>query len=210
MRVKNFATVLAAGVSMFASAAVLADDDFGFDFDGVYILGGVGVAGVEDSGFTDSNSDYDDYAVEPTLESKADFAWRAGLGAWLTDNFALEFNYIGMSNQHDTSGDYKIETRDMYFLDISGLGRCNFTEELWGFARLGVAWAGVKRSLYDEGAKTSSDTEGGMGASLGIGAQYDFTDMIGLRLEASTIQALNNNDMYAATGNIVINFGELM
>ena len=210
MRVKNLATVLAAGVSMFASAAVLADKDFGFDFDGVYILGGVGVAGVEDSAFTKSPSDFDDEIAIPTLESKADLAWRAGLGAWLTDNFALEFNYIGMSDQSDSKGDFRIETRDMYFLDVSGLGRCNFTEELWGFARLGVAWAGVKRNIRLDDTRIASDTEGGMGASLGIGAQYDFTDMIGLRLEASTIQALNNNDMYAATGNIVISFDELM
>jgi opacity protein-like surface antigen len=203
MRVKNFATVLAAGVSMFASAAVLADKDFGFDFDGVYILGGVGVAGVEESAFGGE----DDYG----LVSSADFAWRAGAGAWLTDNFAIEFNYIGMANQEDSKDHAELETRDMYFLDISGLGRCDFTEQLWGFARLGVAWAGMKRSVeFNEEFTHSINDDGGMGASLGIGAQYDFTDMIGLRLEASTIQALNNNDMYAATGNIVVNFGELM
>lgn len=217
MQVKQLAATMIAGVATLASASAFAD----FDMEGLYILGGVGVAGIENSGFADSDdvTSVDGVAVAPGYASEAEFAWQGAIGVWLTDNFALQANYIGITNEgdhKDVGGNhFNIDIDDSYYVDISGLGRCDFDDNLWGYARLGVAWAGNKRtetftdSDNDFTINTHSD-EGGLGAAIGIGAQYDFTEMFGLRLEASTVQALNDNDMYAATASVVVNFGELM
>jgi hypothetical protein len=254
MQVRNIAKTMVVGVAALASAAAFAGDDFdGFDFDGLYILGGVTYAGINDANFEDKDSHDHNFggaflADTDDLKAKGNIGWRGGLGAWLTDNFAVEFNYFGIGNMHSESGHESIDisipeldelhitadgkqelhTKGFYSFDLSGLGRCYFTDNLWGFARLGVAYTSVTRELkavgsfditrgddipVDSGsgsADISEQKQGGMGAAIGIGAQYDFTEMFGLRAEASTIQALNNDDSYAIGLNLVVNFGELM
>jgi opacity protein-like surface antigen len=207
MKVRNIATTMVAGLATLASASVLA-----FDFDGIYVLGGVGVAGVNDSKFSDSgDGEYFDGTVVPLTEARTDFAWRGGLGFWMTDNIALEANYIGLSSHTDDKGGLELESKSLNFWDLTGLGRCFIADQFWVFGRAGVAYADKTTTLTStDGTFAHEDDNGGLGASVGVGAQYDFTPMIGLRVEASTIQALNDNDMYAVTGNLVINFGELM
>jgi opacity protein-like surface antigen len=150
----------------------------------------------------------------PLREARTDFAWRGGLGFWLTDNIALEGNYIGLSSHTDEKtfggASYELESKSLNFWDITGLGRCFIADQFWVFGRAGIAYGDKVTTGKQDGEDVFKDDNGGLGASLGVGAQYDFTPMIGVRLEASTIQALNENDMYAVTGNVVINFGELM
>lgn len=228
MQVRNIAKTMVFGLASLASASALA-----FDFDGVYVLGGIGYAGVEDAKFNDDtsrnfNGQYLGDTAGRSKEADGNLSWRAGLGSWLTDNFAIEVNYFGIADMDSkyytdykdgTSSQTELKTTGMYWIDVSGVGRCNFTDNLWGFARLGVAWAKVDRKEYirfykggesaGKGKVAQQDT-GGLGAALGIGAQYDFTPMFGARVEVSTVQALNNNDMYAVTGALVVNFGEFM
>jgi opacity protein-like surface antigen len=235
MNIRKTTVSVIAGVATLASASALA-----FDFDGIYVLGGVGVAGVNDSKFAD-NDDFTSFAGGdyPELEAKTDFAWRGGLGMWLTDSFALEFNYIGLKSETSSTNtvlednadvtrtaEWDLKTGSMSFFDVSLLGRKYVADQFWVFGRLGVAYARVSRTVDETETEVFHDggginevlptqtvlheDEGAMGAAVGVGAQYDFTPMFGVRLEASTIQALNNDDMYAVTGNLVVNFGELM
>ena len=217
MQVRNIAKTMVLAASTLASVSA-----FAWDYDGIYALGGVSYAGVEQAQFSDEN--FGDDFENGNLESSGNIGWRAGLGAWLTDNFAVEVNYFGIANMNDEIShedaignvvEHELNVKDMYFLDLSGMGRCFFDDNFWGFARMGVAWAMVEREVYREVNEAdrdlvSKDDEGGMGFSLGIGAQYDFTPMIGVRVEASTVQALNENDMYAVSGNLVLNFGEIL
>lgn len=122
--------------------------------------------------------------------------------------------------------DADLHTKGMAFFDISGLGRFNLNKRLWSFLRVGIAYATVDREMsgttqaYDAntGAPvngevdhfTAREDQGGIGLALGFGAQYDFTPMIGLRLEANTVQAENENNMYSIGANVVINFDDII
>lgn len=202
MKVRNIAASMVAGVATLASASALA-----FDFDGVYILGGVGIAGFNDGEFTNEENDSSE------LEARSDFAWRGGLGAWVTDNIAFEINYFGVPEETSYTENHSQElTTSGSFWDITGLGRCYIADDFWVFGRAGVALSHIEREVETERTEHTVDLheENGLGASLGVGMQYDFHEVVGIRVEASTIQALNDNDMYAVTGNVVVNFGELM
>jgi hypothetical protein len=223
MQVKNLARTAVLGVATLASASSFAFMEDMFDFDGVYALGGIVYGGVEDAQWGDRNVNFQSNRITGSnLEAAGELGWRGGLGAWLADDFAIEFNYIGLGDINEDrngtliAGDQttpvygQLNTTDSMFFDLSALSRCYFDEDLWAFARLGVAVAKVKREMHFNHVQAAEQDEAGWGFSLGLGAQYDFTEMFGVRLEASTIQAANDNDLYAISANVVVNFEELM
>lgn len=220
MQVKNLARTAVLSVATLASASSFAMMDM-FDFEGVYVLGGIGYAGIDNANFGDRHGQNPNAVSGTNLKAAGELAWRGGFGAWLADDFALEFNYIGVAdikeernggsfNGTTPTGYAQLETKDSMFYDISALGRCYFDDDFWGFLRIGVALGDIQRKAYLNHVQVSGETESGLGYSLGLGAQYDFTEMFGLRLEGSTVQATNDNDVYAVTANLVINFEELM
>lgn len=207
---KTSAKTYVAAIALCASSTL-----FAYDYNGLYIVGGAGYGVIEDGQFA-SNS-------EPwNLKSNSSLVWRAGVGTWFTDTIGLEFNWHGMRGMDDNASinfegnEYtsKLKVSKQNFFDLSAIGRCFLSEKFSVFGRLGPAYAETKREvkIYENGAyiNNSRQENGGIGAALGVGAQYDFTPAIGLRLDATTIQATNNNDLYAVTGNIVVNFGGLM
>jgi len=232
MQVRNLAKSLVIGAALLGSSSVLA-----LGLDGVYVLGGVGYTGIEDAKFASSNNlnGGSAFGNPSNLEADGDLSWRAGIGMWVWDNFGVEFNYQGLRNftntKHSTvpdnavtedlgiNGDAvyeKLHVSNVSFFDISGIGRCFFTEDekFWGFARAGVAYATIKRKVefVDESNPAvgyAKDNEGGMGATAGLGVQYDIIPAVGVRLEGSTIQALNNNNSYGVTANVVVNLSNL-
>lgn len=221
MQVKNLARTAVLGVAALASASSFAFMENYMDFDGVYILGGIGYAGIDNANFGDRHGQNPNGVSGTNLEAAGELAWRGGFGAWMTDNFALEFNYIGVADINEDrnggsfdgttpSGYAQLNTTSSMFYDISGVGRCFFADDFWGFARIGLALGSIDREAYLNHVQVSGEENTGLGYSLGVGAQFDFTEMFGLRLEGSTVQATNDVDVYAVTANLVINFEELM
>ena len=213
MQVRNLAKSLVIGAALLGSSSLLA-----MGLDGVYVLGGVGYTGLDNAKFGNK------LVGDNALEADGDFSWRAGAGVWLWDNFGLEFNYQGLRNKDDsrrvdlggTAYTEHLNIDRTALFDISGIGRCFFTadEKLWGFARAGVAYAHLERETTANDDVTgalvySEKGKNGMGAVAGLGVQYDFVPAVGVRLEGSTIQALNNNDSYSVTANVVVNLSSL-
>lgn len=221
----NTKNIIGALVAITVSTPALA-----LDFDGIYVVGGVGVGTINDSKFSDQDDgeNTNDIFI-PGLEARADFAWRGGVGIWLLDNFAIEANYMGMSNHTDkisgVEGDTipgpadhfaaTLKTSSLNFWDLTGLGRFFLAEDLWLYGRIGIGYAdriAVETITDDSGFVVIQDTDdnGGLGFAAAIGGQYDMNEWLGVRVEASTIQGINDNIVYVATGNIVLTFEEFL
>ena len=211
MKMKNIPmSTFVASAALLASSSVIA-----YDYSGLYILGGAGYGVVEDAQFSEHH-DLND------LKSESNLVWRAGIGTWISSNIGIEANWHGMKGTDDTAstvigGDTftsKLEVSRLNFFDLTAIGRCFLAEKVSVFGRAGPAYASIKRegTSYMNGEVIGGGREdnGGVGMAVGAGFQYDFTPAIGARVEATTIQAANNNDLYALTGNLVVNFGAFM
>ncbi len=232
-RVLSCAVVLSS--TILTSVSALAWEDADNAFEEVYVLGGVTYTRVDETQFGQDSHNYNGEVFNNRMELSSDgnIGWRAGIGTWITEYLALEFNYFGVADinsddifvsLHDFSTppesyevDGHMHTTDMSFFDLSGVGRLDLDENFWTFLRVGVAYATVNREMSGTLTEittggptvpfTSQEEDGGFGVAIGIGGQYDFNSLIGLRVEANTVQAENNNNMYAIGANIVFSFG---
>jgi OmpA-OmpF porin, OOP family len=115
-----------------------------------------------------------------------DTAWRIFGGYQFHKNFALELGYADLGKAHGSgvvlgtpiSVDVKAKA-----WDLVAVGILPVMEQLSLHGKLGFARWDVDASANATGIGSASASDNGTDLTYGVGAQYDFTKQVGMRLE---------------------------
>ena len=124
-------------------------------------------------------------AVGITSCDDTDTAWRIFGGYQFHKNFAVELGYAdggkykvsGVVLGVPATGEIKAKA-----WDVVGVGILPFTEQLSGFAKIGLARWDVDATGSALGF-SASISDSGTSLTYGLGGQYDFTKQFGVRVE---------------------------
>ena len=194
---------------LLASTSALAE----FEPNGLYGIGGIGWGWAEDSKLKSVVIVGNE--LTPVVDTKQEFMWRFGLGTLFTDTFGVEFRYNYFNNISTRVGIDPHTLRMMAspeYFDLNGLLRFEATTNFSIFVTMGPGYGRIGRTYEvtnpnDVTLISTSNTKDstGWGISASIGAQYEFSPLWGLRLEASGMKGRDSIKVAAITGNVVIN-----
>ena len=106
--------------------------------------------------------------------SETDTAWRIFGGYQINKNFSAEVGYHDLGKVNFVNGD-----RDAKLWEITGIGAWPVAAPLSVYGKVGAYYA--KSELHSSVVPAGDDTNGGL--TYGFGAQYDFSQQLGLRAE---------------------------
>ncbi|HUQ75354.1 MAG TPA: porin family protein [Burkholderiales bacterium] len=106
--------------------------------------------------------------------SETDTAWRVFGGYQINRNFAAEIGYHNLGEVNFVQGQ-----RNAKVWELVGIGAFPVATNLSVYGKLGAYYA--KSELQSAVVPSGDDTQGGL--TYGFGAQYDFTQQMGVRAE---------------------------
>ncbi|MBV8666227.1 MAG: outer membrane beta-barrel protein [Burkholderiaceae bacterium] len=201
---KNIAMVALVTLGLMGAASAFADD-------GVYVLGGVGKAIAGDGG----RSAIDNLV---TAAGGADFSstmsepatYKLEVGYQLDDNLALEGGYIGSKTVNYSAAGGNLNSPVLATSRINGWNLVGVaTAPLGnGFGLLGkFGFANMQVLGHAKSSGFSDFTSGGaMDITFGIGAKYDFTKQLFVRLDVDRFSVGSSNVSSRSTI-ATLNFG---
>lgn len=80
-------------------------------------------------------------------------------------------------------------------LNIAGVAGTNVSEDLWVFAKLGAMMSRIKFDDNDAAFGSGVSNKNTWSGLMGVGAEYNFDDAFGLRLEYERYNKLGNSDI---------------
>jgi opacity protein-like surface antigen len=162
----------------------------------VLVLASVAMASVQAAnvylGISGGQSDFNDACDGLSKCDDTDTALKVFMGV-RNNNFGFEGAYVNLGEPtatHPSLG--KINTSDIWGVQMQGVGILPFTNQLSGFAKVG--------GLFYEG----SEIDSGAAWALGVGLQYYFNDTFGIRAEYewfNNVETFNSDVDGNANGN---------
>ncbi len=165
-------------------------------------------AGLLGSGFSNSSVSDDD----------SDLGYKLFGGLKVNKNFAIEAGYFNLGEFGFTAtttpagtltGNIKLSG-----FNVDGVGIMPLSEKLSAFGRIGLQYAKAEDSFSGTGAVVVADSSPSKSAAnykVGLGAQYDLTERVGMRAEWERYRiddaVDNRGDVDMLSLGVVVNFG---
>ena len=170
---------LTAAVFMLPAAAQMTSDTSAF-----YVGGGFGQSKAKEWCSTAGGISCDD----------RDTAWRAFGGYQLNRNFAAELGYTNLGKFTASAGGLTDDAK-VNAWDLSLLAAWPFMNQFAVYGRLGAYRANAKEETNFVGNFEHSNTD----LTYGLGAQYDFTRNLGMRVEWQRYAKVGGGDVALGT-----------
>ena len=133
-------------------------------------------SGLQSSGFTVTSVDKDE----------SSFGLKLFGGYKINKNFAVEGGYFNLGKfgytANTTSGS-QTGSAKYQGLNLDGVGMLPLTQKFSALGRVGLTYTQAKSTFSGVGVSDPNPSKTEANYKLGLGAQYDFTDSLGLRAE---------------------------
>lgn len=182
--------------------------------DGPYLTLGGGWMGMNKGKISTNSTDLtnDGLYSYPTFRRGNQTGYRVGLGTMIDNNLGAEVGYswFGRKTSEVVNGanDVILKSSGGSF-DVSGVGKTSLGDAVSAYLKLGVAYTQIRRGFNNSTGLAVSPwaarSTNAFGVYGGLGLEYDFTKVVGLRVEAAGVAGRASN--YQVTGNVVLHFG---
>lgn len=121
----------------------------------------------------------------------SDKSWKAYAGVRMNDNLVLEGGYVDFGKQSGTTSTGAISQQATAFT-ATGVASVPLTDQIEAFGKAGVA-----RWTVEQTAAGTATESTGTDVLVGIGANYDLGDNMGVRAEWERYKDIGNQDSHA-------------